>query len=431
MPKNSKGKDVAEIVPAKCMGCQLCPGECPVNAIRMENGVAIIDAEKCIGCGKCVDVCPANSILFDKPRKKKAEASPQVKAAAGVELKSSEPQPHQGVAVFIEIRDGMASDVAWELTGKARELASKLNVPVFGFLLGSHVEAIAKEAIAYGCDIVYTMDDPMFHVYISKIYGNALTQLCNEVRPEIFLIGATSQGRDVSSVVATQLKAGLTADCTGLDISPEDRLLMMTRPTFGGNIMATIVCKTSRPQMSTVRPKVMKMPKRDVGRKGEIRQIKYKGFAEIVPRIIETIPTIIAGSVDISKSPVLVVLGKGACDSKYFPMLEEFAGLLGGIIACSRPVVEAGILPYMRQVGQTGKTVAPKLYIGVGVSGAVQHLVGMQGSEKVLAINVDRNAPMVQIADYAIIGDYLKIVPELIKGFKTRAINLKSEGARL
>jgi electron transfer flavoprotein alpha subunit len=346
-------------------------------------------------------------------------------------LKSNGPRPHQGVAVFIEVRDGVASDVAWELAGKARELADKLGVQVFGFLLGSNVDAIAKEAVAYGCDVVYSMDDLMFQVYISRLYGNALTQLCNEVRPEIFLIGATPLGRDVSSVVATQLRAGLTADCTGLDISPEDRLLMMTRPTFGGNIMATIVCRTSRPQMSTVRPKVMKMPKKDPARKGEIRRVKYSGFAEIVPRILETIPTNVAGTVDITKSPVLVVLGKGACDSKYFPMLEEFAGALGGIIACSRPVVEAGILPYLRQVGQTGKTVAPKLYIGVGVSGAVQHLVGMQGSEKVVAINVDRHAPMVQIADYAIIGDYLKIVPELLKGLKTRAVNLKSDGVRL
>jgi electron transfer flavoprotein alpha subunit len=431
MPKNSKGKDIAEIIPARCMGCTLCVGECPVNAVWMENGVAKIDIEKCIGCGKCVDVCPANSILFEKPRKKKPEAGAEAKPAVASEPKPSGPQPHQGVAVFIEIRDGAAADVAWELTGKARELAAKLNVQVIGFLLGSKVDEIAKEAIAYGCDIVYTMDDLMFQVYISRIYGNALTQLCNEVRPEIFLIGATSQGRDVSSVVATQLRAGLTADCTGLDISPEDRLLMMTRPTFGGNIMATIVCRTSRPQMSTVRPKVMKMPKKDPARKGEIRRVKYSGFAEIVPRIIETVPTAVAGAVDIAKAPVLVVLGKGACDSKYFPMLEEFAGALGGIIACSRPVVEAGILPYLRQVGQTGKTVAPKLYIGVGVSGAVQHLVGMQGSEKVVAINVDRHAPMVQIADYAIIGDYLKIVPELLKGLKTRAVNLKSDGVRL
>ncbi len=429
MPKNSKGKDIAEIIPDKCIGCQLCLGECPVNAIKMENGVAKIDSEKCIGCGKCADVCPANSVLFEKPRKKKPAVTEGQPVTA--EPKQSLAPQYKGVAVFIETRDGVAADVSWELTGKARELAAKLNTQVFGFLLGSKVETIAKEAIAYGCDIVYSMDDPMFQVYISKIFGNALAQLCTEVRPEIFLIGATPLGRDLSSVIATQLKTGLTADCTGLDIAPEDRLLMMTRPTFGGNIMATILCRTQRPQMSTVRPKVMRMPKKDPTHQGEVRSVKYSGFAELVPKIIETIPTAVAGTVDITKLPVLVVLGKGACESKYFPMMEELAGLLGGTIACSRPVVEAGILPYLRQVGQTGKTVAPKLYIGVGVSGAVQHQVGMQGSEKVIAINVDRHAPMVQIADYAIIGDYLKIVPELIKGIKTRSMNLRSEGAKL
>jgi electron transfer flavoprotein alpha subunit len=261
------------------------------------------------------------------------------------------------------------------------------------------------------------------------MYGNALAQLCNQIKPEVFLIGATPLGRDLSSIVATQLKAGLTADCTGLDIS-EEKLLLMTRPTFGGNIMATILCRTSRPQMSTVRPKVMKMPKPDPSRQGEIKPVNYTGPAELVPRILDTLRLDTSGMIDITRSPVLVVLGKGACDSKNFPMIEELTILLGGTIACSRPVVEAGVLPYLRQVGQTGKTVAPKLYIGVGVSGAVQHQVGMQGSEKVIAINVDRNAPMVQIADYSLIGDYVKIIPELIKDIKARAPQFLREGAR-
>jgi electron transfer flavoprotein alpha subunit len=174
----------------------------------------------------------------------------------------------------------------------------------------------------------------------------------------------------------------------------------------------------------------MKMPKKDPARKGEVRPVQYKGFAELVPRILETIKLDTAGAIDITRSPVLVVLGKGACDTKYFSLMEEFAGLMGGTIACSRPLVEAGILPYVRQVGQTGRTVAPKIYIGVGVSGAVQHLVGMQGSEKVIAINADRRAPMVQIADYSIIGDYLKIVPELIKGLKARVPGLLTQGAK-
>jgi electron transfer flavoprotein alpha subunit len=307
------------------------------------------------------------------------------------------------------------------LIGKARELAEKLNTRVLGLLLGSKVEAIAKEAISYGCDNVYVMDNPLLKHYLSRVYGKALCDMSLEVKPEIILLGATALGRDLASIVATMLETGLTADCTGLDIDPENRMLLMTRPTFGGNIMATIFCQNYRPQMSTVRPRVMKMPGNDPNRKGEIRPISFKPTEEELPQVVEYIPhTAEIGGMDITRYPVVVVAGKGACDPKHLPMLEELAGLLGGILACSRPVVEAGILPYIRQVGQTGKTVAAKIYIGVGVSGAVQHLVGMQNSDRVISINTNRNAPMVKIADYALIGDYVELVPKLIEGIKTR-----------
>ncbi|MDP2917691.1 MAG: FAD-binding protein [Dehalococcoidia bacterium] len=421
MPKNLKGKDIADIIPDKCIGCQICIGECPTKAIEMVGGVAKIDPELCIGCGKCVDVCPANCILFEKPRKKKAAVAQKPALAE-----------YKGVAVFVETHDGRAADVSWELMGKARELAEKLGVQVLGFLPGVSTEAIAKEAIAYGCDVVYVMDNPLLKMYLPKVYGKALVQLCNEVKPEIVLIGATPLGRDVSSVVATIIETGLTADCTGLDIDKEQRLLMMTRPTFGGNIMATILCRNHRPQMSTVRPMVMKMPKKDPARRGEIRMVEFEGYTDPLPSIIDFIPRASdVGEVDIARVPVLVVIGKGACNSQYFPMLEGLAHLLGGTVACSRPVVQAGFLPYVRQVGQTGKTVAPKLYIGVAVSGAVQHLVGMQGSERIIAINTDRHAPMMQIADYPIIGDYAQVVPQLIEGIKARVPTLKAGSAKL
>lgn len=410
MPKNSKGKEVAEIIPDKCIGCQLCVAECPVGVINMVNGVAKIDAEGCIGCGKCRDVCPVESVLFEKPAKKKAATKPAPKPAEG----------NRGIAVFIEVQNGRGAEVAWELIGKARELAGKLETKVFGFLLGAGVKPIADEAIAYGCDSVYMMDNDSLRQYLPKVYGKALADMCNYVKPEILLLGATHLGRDLSSVVSTLLQTGLTADCTGLDIDPTTHLLMMTRPTFGGNIMATILCRNHRPQMSTVRPRVMKMPAKDPGRKGEIVNIDFKPDISDLPRILDFIPKTVEGGVDIVHAPVLVVMGKGACDSRNIPMLEELASTLGGTIACSRAVIETGLLPYARQVGQTGKTVAPKIYIGVGVSGAVQHLAGIQGSQKIIAINTDRNAPLVQIADYAIIGDYQQIVPELIKAFKTR-----------
>ena len=422
MPKNSKGKDIAEIVSKKCSGCQACVGECPVECIDIVDGVAKITSEKCIGCGKCVIVCPSDAVLFDKPVKKKA--------AKPAEVQETGIAAYKGVAVFIEVKEGIAADVSWELVGKGRELAHKLNTNVMGFLVGHNVKNLADEAITYGCDSVYVLDNPAFEVYVSRVYGAALTALCKQVKPEVFLIGASPLGRDLSSVIATQLQTGLTADCTGLDIDAQEKLLMMTRPTFGGNIMATIYCRNHRPQMSTVRPKVFKMPKQDTTRKGEVIPFKYDTVVEPLIKILETIKIDSANAVDITHSQVLVVLGKGACESKNFPMLEEFASLLGGSIACSRPLVEAGLLPYVRQVGQTGKTVAPKLYIGVGVSGAVQHMVGMQGSEKVIAINNDKNAQMVQVADYSIIGDYVKIIPELIKGLKARVPNFLTQGAK-
>jgi electron transfer flavoprotein alpha subunit len=410
MPKNSKGKDIAEIIPDKCIGCQLCVAECPVGVIDMVGGVAKIDPEGCIGCGKCREVCPVAAVLFEKPLKKKASAAAAPSPVAG----------YHGIAVFIEVRHGIATEVSWELVGKARELAGKLGTQVFGFLLGSGIRSVADEAIAYGCDVVYMMDDALLGQYLSRVYGRALVDMCRYVKPEILLLGATHLGRDLSSVVATQLATGLTADCTGLDIDPATHDLLMTRPTFGGNILATILCRQHRPQMSTVRPKVMKMPEKDPARRGEIKTIDFKPDLKDLPRIIDFIPKAVEGGADITRAPALVVLGKGACDSRNLPMLEELAGTLGGTIACSRAVVETGLLPYTRQVGQTGKTVAPKLYIGVGVSGAVQHLAGIQGSQKIIAINTDRHAPLVRIADYAIIGDYQQIVPELIKGFKER-----------
>jgi len=423
MPKNSKGRNIAEIIPDKCIGCQLCVGECPVEAIHMEAGVAKIDPEVCIGCGRCFNVCPVDAVIFEKPKKKQL---------TGVGQAPRPLEDYRGVAVLIEVKDGAAAPVSWELVGKARELAEKLSVSVHGFLVGADVQTAAQEAIAYGCDIVHVIDNPLLKHYSSRAYGKALVQLCEQVKPEIFLLGATPLGRDVSAVVATQLETGLTADCTGLDIGPEERLLLMTRPTFGGNIMATIVCRNHRPQMSTVRPAVMKIPLKDQGRQGEIKVLDFTISESELPVLVDFIPMPEdLSAVDITKVPVLVVVGKGACDSRYLPMLDELAQILGGSIACSRPVVQLGLLPYMRQVGQTGRTVAPKIYVGVGVSGAVQHLVGMQTAEKIIAINVDPHAPLMQMADYAIVGDYLKVVPKLIKGLRKRSQSMEvKKGSR-
>ena len=418
MPKNLKGIEVAEIIPDKCMGCQICVAECPVGAIVMSDGAALIDPEVCIGCGKCLDVCPVEAVIFEKKRQKKEAAEVKPGAGAG----AAAPGEYRGVAVFIETAGGEGATVSWELVGKAKELAAKLRSPVIGLLLGQKVDAAARDALAYGCDAVHVMDDPMLGAYISATYGRGLADLCEKVKPEVLLIGATPLGRDLASIVATLIETGLTADCTGLDVDEEKGLLLMTRPTFGGNIMATIFCERHRPQMSTVRPKVFKLPDREAGRTGDIVQYPFRPPEGELPEILEFIRAgSDTGDVDITRFPALVVAGKGACDPESMPMLQALADVTGGVVACSRPVVEAGFMPYERQVGQTGKTVAPKLYLAIGVSGSVQHLVGMQGSEKILAVNTDPAAPIFNVATTGIVGDYKVVVPLLIEELKNRA----------
>ena len=415
MARNTKGIEVAEIIEDRCIACQICIGECPVAAIQLSpEGVAHIDPELCVGCGKCSDSCPVDAVRFEKKKKRKLR-----KEERGA---PSEGGPgHAGVAVFIEMIDGNGAQVSWELAGKARELAGPFNSKVMGFLLGSGVDAIAREAVAFGCDEVHVIDDPGLAHYLPATYGKALVDLCESIRPEILLMGATHLGRDLAGVVATRLKTGLTADCTGLSIEEGTGLLLMTRPTFGGNIMATIFCEHRRPQMSTVRPRVMRPPERDPGREGAILHHPWRPPAVEFPVLVEFIrESAAAGEVDIARSPALVVAGRGACDPSSFHLLEELAQVVGGTVACSRPVVESGLMPYERQVGQTGKTVAPRLYIGVGVSGAIQHLVAIQGAEKIVAINSDPKAPIFKVADVGIVGNYLRVVPELIAQLKER-----------
>lgn len=415
MARNSKGVEVAEIIPDKCIACGICIGECPAGAIDLSpEGTAHIDPETCIGCGKCAEVCPVEAVDFERKKRRKITKKERGAAkAAGLE--------YQGVGVFIEVANGKAADVSWELMGKARQLAEKRESKVLGFLLGHDVAAIADEAVRYGCDAVHVTDHADLADYRSRPYGKALADLCKRIRPEILLVGATHLGRDLAGVAATRLGTGLTADCTGLDIEEDTGLLLMTRPTFGGNIMATIFCEHRRPQMSTVRPKVMRMPRRDDEREGTITHHDWTPMSDPLAEILSVEKEAGVGEgADIAEAPVLVVAGKGACEASALPLLQELADLLGGTIACSRPVVEAGLMPYERQVGQTGKTVAPKLYVAVGVSGAIQHFVAIQGAEKIVVINSDPNAPIFEAADVGIVGDYTEVVPILIQQLKSR-----------
>ena len=411
MAKNSKGIEVAEILPDKCMACQICIGECPVGAIELTSeGVAYIDPEVCVGCGKCADVCPVEAVAFDQSKRKKVREEAKIKPQAAGNI----------VAVYIEIQNHKGANVSWELVGKARELADELQAKVAGLVLGSDVREVCDQAGTFGCDQVHLLEHESLQRYVSSLYGHALSGLVQEIQPEILLIGATSLGRDIAGVVATHLRTGLTADCTGLDIEEETGLMLMTRPTFGGNIMATIFCENHRPQMSTVRPKVFPLPSQLENPDWKLVEHEWTPPEDTFPELVDFIEEKSMMGVDITEYPVLIVAGKGACSPEAFTMLEELADLMGGVVACSRPVVESGLMPYERQVGQTGKTVAPKLYIGVGVSGAIQHRVAIQGAQRVLAVNNDPQAPIFQVADVGIIGDASQIIPELITQIKSR-----------
>ncbi|SHH33534.1 electron transfer flavoprotein alpha subunit apoprotein [Thermosipho atlanticus DSM 15807] len=333
------------------------------------------------------------------------------------------------IFVLVEHHDKKVHPVSWELIGKARELAAKLdNSEVWGIVLGDELENICNEAIKRGADKVIYVKNSRFNRYINYEYQTAIVNVVKKYNPEIFLIGATLEGRELAGMVATKLETGLTADCTGLDIVSDNRtgkkILAMTRPTFGGNLMATITCPQHRPQMATVRPGVMKSLPIDPKRKGEIivENIELKDLKKLI-EFLETIP--VKTESNLQYAPVIVSGGKGVGGPDGFKKLKELANLLGGEIGASRAAVKAGWISDEYQVGQTGKTVRPILYIACGISGAIQHIVGIKESEIIVAINKDENAPIFDIADIGIVGDLHKVIPALID--KLKQLLAKSE----
>jgi electron transfer flavoprotein alpha subunit len=280
-------------------------------------------------------------------------------------------------------------------------------------VIGHQVEHLCRESFSYGADKAYLVDDEVFRHYRTEPYMRAVRQLVDAQRPEVILVGATGLGRDLAGAVATALETGLTADCTGLAID-DKRNLMQTRPAFGGNIMATIMCDRFRPQMATVRPHVMPMPERDMERSGEIVRFNCPiGEDEILVKVLEVIDDRNRDQVDIGGAEFIVSGGRGMMGKENFALLQELADELGGVVGSSRSAVDAGWMPPERQVGQTGKTVRPKIYIACGISGAIQHLVGMQDSDTIIAINRDRNAPIFEVATYGIVGDLFQVIPAL------------------
>jgi len=364
---------------------------------------AVIDFSKCNFCGACVPACKFKAILLEKPTE------------AGARFKLSD---YKGVWIFAEQKQGKVQSVSYELLGKARELAAALNTQVSAVLLGHQMEAEATELIWRGADNVYLVDARELLNFQDDPYTNVLISLVNKYKPEILLCGATIIGRSLISRVAVKVYAGLTADCTGLDIDPQKKILLQTRPAFGGNIMATIITPNHGPQMATVRHKVMKEAGIDKHRKGKIIREDFKS-GELVSRtklldIIEEIGSLI----NIAEADIIVSGGRGMGGPENFKLLEELAKVLGGAVGSSRAAVDSGWMPYSHQVGQTGKTVCPKIYIACGISGQIQHLVGMQSSKTIIAINKDPDAPIFKVATYGIVGDLFEIVPALTQKFK-------------
>lgn len=325
---------------------------------------------------------------------------------------------YRGVWIFIEQSDGIIAGVSLELLGAGRKLADKLQVPLAGVLLGDGIKPLANQVISHGADEVYMIDHPVLKHYRTESYMKGVIQLAEKYKPEIFLYGATPNGKDLASAVATDLSTGLTADTTMLDVDMENRLLEASRPAFGGNIMATILCKKHRPQMATVRPKVMKALEEDLRRTGKIIEESIDLKEEDMRTKVLQIVNDVTKKASLADAHVIVCGGKGMGDVQNFQLLYELAETIGASVGGTRDVVEAGWLPHELQIGQTGETVTPKIYFAVALSGAIQHVVGMKNSELIIAINKDPNAPIFDVATYGIVGDALEIIPKLIEQFK-------------
>jgi len=325
---------------------------------------------------------------------------------------------YSGIWVFAEQLEGRLASVTLELIGEAKKLASSLNVPVSAVLLGDNVENMISTLFAYGVDTIYLIDNPVYHFYRAETYRKAFCYLVEKYRPEILLMGATTTGRDLAGAVATTLKTGLTADCTALEIDPDTKILLASRPAFGGNIMATIVCIDHRPQMATVRPKVMKNIAPDFNRTGLVIRETFEIEENSLKTIVLEIVKYKAENIKLEDANIIVSGGRGIQNEVGVQLMNELATVLGGVVAGSRGAVEKNLVEHNQQVGQTGKTVAPKLYFAFGISGAIQHTVGIQGAETIIAVNTDPECNMMKMATYSIAGDALKILPKLIAEFK-------------
>ncbi|MDR0857665.1 MAG: electron transfer flavoprotein subunit alpha [Oscillospiraceae bacterium] len=390
-----------KIINDKCIGCGICVKNCPFDAIKMDGKLAVVQ-DNCTGCNVCAEGCPKDAI---------EKTSTTMTSKVDISL-------YHGVWVFAEQRQGKLQGVAVELLGEGRKLATEIGTELSAILLGDKVDDLVDELYEYGADNVYYANDPQLSNYTADGYTAVIYRAILKYKPEIVLLGATHIGRDLGPSLAVKCNTGLTADCTKLDIDPEDKKLMQTRPAFGGNLMATIVCPGHRPQMSTVRPGVMTKSERAAGRKGKLidlnaeLKIKFKE-GDIRQKVLEVVKSV-TELVSLVDAEIIVSGGRGLGNAEGFAIIKQLADKLGGTVGASRAAVDAGWIEHSHQVGQTGTTVKPKLYFAVGISGAIQHLAGMQSSDYIVAINKNENAPIFEVADYGIVGDLYKVIPEII-----------------
>lgn len=387
------------IDPQKCRGCKKCVKGCPFSALEMVDKKAVLVGD-CRACGTCIETCPFGAITARKVENKNDDQLAD----------------YHDIWVFAEQREGKIHKVVFELLATGRELAHTRGCKLCAILLGSNVSSLAPSLIQHGADTVYVVDDPVLAEFDAETYTDALDQLAAKYKPEVILAGATAIGRCFVARAAVRLHTGLTADCTALAIDKDTHLLHQTRPAFGGNIMATIMTPHHRPQMSTVRPGVFRKKEADPSLTGETILEHLKLAAQRL-KLVKSIHRS-ASEEDIANAEIIVSGGRGMMKAENFSMLKELADLLGGVVAASRPCVDAGWVPATKQVGQTGKTVAPKIYLAFGISGAIQHLAGIAGADYVIAVNRDERAPIFDAANLGIVGDVMEVIPALINSLK-------------
>ncbi|MDR0401706.1 MAG: electron transfer flavoprotein subunit alpha [Endomicrobium sp.] len=398
------------IIVDKCVGCKLCKDKCIFGAIRMSNisdrnkngfNFPILDLNKCTCCGLCVRSCKFNAIE-------------QEKNESQVEIDKNS---YNGIMVYAEQKHGEISDVVYELLNEGKRLSKKLGTFLSVALIGSNIRQKSYELINSGADVVYVCNDQIFYEFQDDPYTDMLVRIIKKEKPEIVLIGATDIGRSFASRVAVRLKTGLTADCVSLEIDNITRNLHQTRPAFSGNIMATILTPKHRPQIVTVRNKIFKKANIEINKKGRI--IDYKIDAKTLLNRTEFLgSTVKANVVNLSSADVVVSGGRGLGKQKGIELIKELADSLGGVIAVSRAVVDSGWISEEYQIGQTGKIISPKIYIACGISGQIQHMIGIDSSSIIIAINKDETCPIMQIASYALEGDLYEIIPNMINEIK-------------